>query len=195
MKNTAPPRALRGQGLTGAAPPMPKGVIISVSGRGGCGRHAPPPIGRDRAGSRGAAAWGKHEPDRAIGKPMQTRPANTTRQPTKTERSDYRCAERSESPQRGVPDGAPGSTPGAGARQGQRGQQTRTATTARQHPPTGTRCTMRHHRRKCNLATAVKTDPTQRTMFGGAAAHFATRRSVARAPEGKGRGRRGAGGE
>ena len=35
MKNTAPPRALRGQGLTGAAPPM-------VSGRGGCGRHEPP---------------------------------------------------------------------------------------------------------------------------------------------------------
>ena len=58
---------------------MPKGVIISVSGRGGCGRHAPPPIGRDRAGSRGVAAWGKLEPERAMGKPMQTRHADTKR--------------------------------------------------------------------------------------------------------------------
>ncbi len=38
MKNTAPPRALRGQGLTGAAPPMPHEYLK----RGGCGRHAPP---------------------------------------------------------------------------------------------------------------------------------------------------------
>ncbi len=131
MKNTAPPRALRGQGFTGAEPPTAKGVIISVSGRGGCGRHEPPPIGRYRAGSRGAAAWGKLEPDRAMGKPMQPRHADTTRQPTKTERSDYRCAERSESPDRGVPNGAPRSTRGAGGRQGHRGQQTRTATTTR----------------------------------------------------------------
>lgn len=195
MKNTAPPRALRGQGSTGAAPPTAKGVIISVSGRGGCGRHAPPPIGRYPSGIRGAAAWGKLEPDRAMGKPMQARHADTTRQPTKTERSDYRCAERSESPDRGVPNGAPGSTPGAGARQGQRGQQTRTATTTREPPTTRTRCTMRHHRRKSNSATAGATDPTKRTMLGGAAAHFATRRSVARAPEGMGRGRRGEGGD
>lgn len=38
MKNTVPPRALRGQGLTGAAPPMPHEYLK----RGGCGRHAPP---------------------------------------------------------------------------------------------------------------------------------------------------------
>lgn len=38
MKNTAPPRALRGQGFTGAAPPMPHEYLK----RGGCGRHAPP---------------------------------------------------------------------------------------------------------------------------------------------------------
>ena len=195
MKNTAPPRALRGQGLTGAAPPMPKGVIISVSGRGGCGRHAPPQIGRDRAGSRGAAAWGKHEPDRAIGKPMQTRHADTKRQPKETERSDNRCAERSERGDSPVPDGAPRSTRGAGARKGQRGQQTRTATTAREPPTTGTRSTTRHHRRKSNSATAVKTDPTKRTKLGGAAAPDATRRSAARAPEGTGRGRRGEGGD
>ena len=195
MKNTAPPRALRGQGSTGAAPPTAKGVINSLSGRGGCGRHAPPPKGRYRAGIRDADAWGKLEPERAMGKPMQTRHADTTRQPREKERSDYRCAERSESPERGVPNGAPGSTPGAGARQGQRGQQTRTATTAREPPPTRTRCTMRHHRRKSISATVVKTDPTQRTKTGGAAAHAATRRSVARAPGGKGRGRMGEGGE
>ena len=195
MKNTAPPRALRGQGLTGAAPPMPNGVIISVSGRGGRGRHEPPPIGRYRAGIRGADAWGKLEPDRAMGKPMQTRHADTKRQPREKERSDYRCAERSERGDSPVPNGAPGSTPGAGARQGQRGRRTRTATTAREPPPTGTRSTMRHHRRKSISATAVKTDPTQRTKTGGAAAHAATRRSVARAPGGKGRGRRGEGGD
>ena len=195
MKNTAPPRALRGQGSTGAAPPTAKGVIISVSGRGGCGRHAPPPKGRYRAGIRDADAWGKLEPDRAMGKPMQTRHADTTRQPRKTERSDYRCAERSERGDSPVPNGAPGSTPGAGARQGQRGRRTRTAPTARARPANRKRCTPRRHRSKSNSATAVKTDPTQRTKIGGAAAHFATRRSVARAPEGMGRGRRGEGGE
>lgn len=57
MKNTAPPRALRGQGLTGAAPPID-------TDRGGCGRHEPPQkdfSGRAiGSGGRGANPWQRH---------------------------------------------------------------------------------------------------------------------------------------
>lgn len=123
MKNTAQEGA---RGRAGRDSPPPK--------RGGCGRHAPPQkdsclrsIGgrapmANPARLRARGNKGARTPQTQSGcreKPRAT-PAPLSR--PQGERAPSR-------PRRGarVANGAPGSTPGAGARKGQRGQRTRTA--------------------------------------------------------------------
>ena len=146
MKNTAPPPALGGRGYTGAAPPTASSVLFLGGLRGGCGRHAPPPKGLLPAGIREPTAWGKPREAASEGKPMQTGPATQSgsRQKRSVATTDVPSVARA--PNGGVPNGAPGSTPGAGARQGQRGRRTRTAPTARAPPPNQQRCTPRRLR-------------------------------------------------
>lgn len=55
------------------------------------------------AGIRGGAAWGKPREAASEGKPMQPRPAAQGASRKNQERSDYRCAERSESPSGACP--------------------------------------------------------------------------------------------
>lgn len=127
MKNTAPPPALGGRGYTGAAPPTATSVLFWGGLRGGRGRHEPPPKGLQPAGIREPTAWGKPREAASEGKPMQTGLATQSgsRQKRSVATTDVPSVARA--PIRGVPFGAPGSTPGAGARQGQRAQKARTA--------------------------------------------------------------------
>lgn len=99
MKNTAPPRALRGWGLTGATPPMPIVYYFPACNRGGCGRHEPPPKGLLRASIRDMAAWGKPRKPAREGKPMQAGPATPRASRQKRSEATNHCAERSESPE------------------------------------------------------------------------------------------------
>ena len=108
MKNTAPPRALRGQGFYGGRAP-------DRVRRGGCGRHEPPPKGVHPSGGRDAHAMGKPCEAASKGKPSRGHPAILCASRQKSGRSPTPLSPRYEGA-----NGAPGSTPGAGARQGQR---------------------------------------------------------------------------
>lgn len=79
--------------------------------RGSGGRGVPPPISRAprvsqdvtrAAGIRDAGAGGKPRKPARGGKPLQTRHATQRASRQKAERSDNRCAERSESPDQGA---------------------------------------------------------------------------------------------
>ena len=63
------------------------------------------------AGTRGGAAGGKPREAASEGKPLQTRTAAQGASRQKRERSDYRCAERSESPAGACPLARRGDTP------------------------------------------------------------------------------------
>lgn len=180
MKNTAPPRALRGWGLTGATPPTATSVLFWGGLRGGRGRHEPPPKGHLPAGIRDAAAWGKPREELSEGKPMQT--GHATQSASRQKRSVATTAVPTvgRAPIRGVPFGGPGSTPGPGARQGQRAQKARTASPTEKAMTNRKRWIMRMWSRRTYEAPAGKTDPTKRTIIGRPAGRFATRRSVAR---------------
>ena len=180
MKNTAPPRALRGRGYTGAEPPTTTSVLFWGGLRGGCGRHAPPPKGHLSACIRDAAAWGKPREAASEGKPMQTGPATQSgsRQKRSVATTDVPSVARA--PNGGVPNGAPGSTPGAGARQGQRAQKARTACLTEKAMINRKRWIMRMWSRRTYEAPAGKKVLTKRTIIGRPAGRFATRWSVAR---------------
>lgn len=180
MKNTAPPRALRGWGLTGATPPTATSVLFLGGLRGGCGRHAPPPKGLLPAGIRDAAAWGKPREELSEGKPMQTGLATQSGSRQKRSEATTDAPSVARAPIRGVPFGAPGSTPGAGGRQGQRAQKARTACPTEKAMMNRKRWIIRMWTRRTYEAPVGKTDPTKRTITGRPAGRFATRRSVAR---------------
>ena len=100
MKNTAPPRALRGQGLTGAEPPNEPLPF------GHCG-YSRIKKGRNPAGHRERAHGGKREPDRANGKHQKR--ASATPRASRQKRAPEgrnRCGERSERGLRPDPFGA-----------------------------------------------------------------------------------------
>lgn len=118
-KHRAAARAPRPGVYGGRAPDRAK--------RGGCGRHAPPQKGLLTAGGRDGAAWGKPRPAAGEGKPMQARHAKQCGSRQKRSEATTAVPTKGRAPMGRVPDGAPGSTPGAGARQGQRGRRTRKA--------------------------------------------------------------------
>lgn len=87
------------------------------------GTRRPRPPGETKnvaqvAGTRGGGAGGKPRKPAREGKPLHPRRAKQGASRKKPPEG-HRCADRRESPRRGVPPGAP-AAPGAGARQGQR---------------------------------------------------------------------------
>lgn len=100
MKNTAPPRALRGQGSTGAEPPNEPLPIRH------CG-YSRIKKGRNPSGNRERTQGGKREPVRANGKRPER--ASATPRASRQKRAPegrYRCGERSERGLRPDPFGA-----------------------------------------------------------------------------------------
>lgn len=126
--NGAPP-ARKGRPPAPSLPPGGASPLLGGRGgvRGGCGRHAPPQKGLLTAGGRDVAAWGKPRPAAGEGKPMQARHAKQCGSRQKRSVATTAVPTKGRAPLWREPDGAPGSTPGAGARQGQRGRRTRKA--------------------------------------------------------------------